>query len=395
MGTTTVTVAGKYRRVRWNSPSGTLRDDLTFDNSGSTFTETRPERVRTRKPPGWLMPKGYELSVSSVRYPTGERRLASSTGLITTYWSGQIPGVYSNHESMNLPTVPPGTQSLLETKALLKLKDTRINVGVALGEASSTARGLGQGWGQIQHVANRVGSGLSRIARSARALKRGKWKDAKRHLGLPPSGSVPKNWLALQYGWLPLLSDIKGATDELMGMPSHALIHTVKASWRDNFDKEVFQTLGSNHINKLTVRSTCGMFVRLDYEPSNSFLQTATRVGLTNPAEIAWELLPFSFVLDWALPIGDWLSALDASLGWDFKSGSVSTLRRNRTAINSFASFNRYSGSWEGSSVKLEFNRTVYGSSPIPYPPRLKNPVSLGHAANGLSLLATVFSGKK
>lgn len=46
------------------------------------------------------------------------------------------------------------------------------------------------------------------------------------------------------------------------------------------------------------------------------------RFGLLNPLEVIWELVPFSFVADWFLPIGDYLSALDASSRFTHEGGS-------------------------------------------------------------------------
>jgi hypothetical protein len=38
-------------------------------------------------------------------------------------------------------------------------------------------------------------------------------------------------------------------------------------------------------------------------------INEATLVGLEDPLSTAWELVPYSFVADWFLPIGDYLSA--------------------------------------------------------------------------------------
>lgn len=45
------------------------------------------------------------------------------------------------------------------------------------------------------------------------------------------------------------------------------------------------------------------------------------RFGLLNPLSVAWELMPLSFVADWFLPIGSYLSGFDANLRFDVTSG--------------------------------------------------------------------------
>jgi hypothetical protein len=60
---------------------------------------------------------------------------------------------------------------------------------------------------------------------------------------------------------------------------------------------------------KQVVKIACN--VRID----NPALATAQAVGLTNPALVAWELVPYSFVIDWFLPIGNWLTAIAPLVG--------------------------------------------------------------------------------
>lgn len=45
------------------------------------------------------------------------------------------------------------------------------------------------------------------------------------------------------------------------------------------------------------------------------------RLGLNNPALITWELIPFSFVVDWFLPVGTWIER--ASGSWNNYIGGV------------------------------------------------------------------------
>jgi hypothetical protein len=42
------------------------------------------------------------------------------------------------------------------------------------------------------------------------------------------------------------------------------------------------------------------------------------QLGFTNPAAIAWEITPFSFVFDWFYQVGDYLNALSVLSGFEF-----------------------------------------------------------------------------
>ena len=140
-----------------------------------------------------------------------------------------------------------------------------------------------------------------------------------------------------------------------------------------------------------------GVTVRLDYSMDNPALAAAGALGLTNPLQLAWELLPFSFVADWFVPIGAYLSAWDADLGYSFRGGSnttrqVSTLSAVTLDITSkglaetnFKSYHAYGGFRHQKRV----TRSTYGSSPLPRFPGMKNPFSATHVMNAIALLGS------
>jgi hypothetical protein len=55
--------------------------------------------------------------------------------------------------------------------------------------------------------------------------------------------------------------------------------------------------------------------VKIYLEVVNPNLHTIQQMGLTNPLVVAWELIPFSFVADWFIQVGDYLTALTALQG--------------------------------------------------------------------------------
>jgi hypothetical protein len=118
-------------------------------------------------------------------------------------------------------------------------------------------------------------------------------------------------------------------------------------------------------------------------------------LGITNPLLIAWEVVPYSFVVDWVLPVGTWLESLDALLGYQSAWTSITTYN-----LATWREWGRSKDYPNGTFVHNDFNgdrkllEVVRGASlgvPIPAFPRFKDPWSLGHMANGLSLLAQSF----
>lgn len=55
--------------------------------------------------------------------------------------------------------------------------------------------------------------------------------------------------------------------------------------------------------------------VKLWLKISNPQLSQLQQLGLTNPALVAWELVPFSFVFDWFISVGQYLQGITALHG--------------------------------------------------------------------------------
>lgn len=118
------------------------------------------------------------------------------------------------------------------------------------------------------------------------------------------NGRLSDVHLEIVYGILPSVGDIfeMSKAIQVAGQPRVKRISTFKR----HFVKPVQTGHFEVHATGFTLKSIIGF---LEEEvPSLS-----QQLGLTNPAIVAWELLPFSFVLDWVLPIGDWLTARHAA----------------------------------------------------------------------------------
>jgi hypothetical protein len=283
-----------------------------------------------------------------------------------------------------------------EIEALLALKDQKVNLGVALGEARETARF--------------VGESFAAIGQSIRYLKRGNIRKSiqrlRRMSNLVPGerslARIPQNWLRWQYAAKPLIGEVNGACMELSNLSEEPLwvttakgFVTEKEEGVDNLDFTDLNLYSSD----VEWRTRRGVFVRLDYLPEEEFFSRLTSLGVTNPLEVVWELTPFSFVLDWAVGIGDWFAVLDATAGYRFLSGSRSELREivmkstgSDRPLNWQTMFAKEPTgvlrNWSCERRVFDLDRTVYYDTPFIALPPVQNPVSFGHVANGLSLLA-------
>lgn len=229
------------------------------------------------------------------------------------------------------------------------------------------------------------------LSQMARDLSRGNWRGLESQLHnvpgsvkhLPVSRRLADGWLELQFGWLPLVNDVYAAVDayrhkSVSGQQVSSYARTgipVKLPKRNspNFG---FDYTG-NFRNYRGVAS-----VKYYGVVSNPALYTLNQLGLANPLKLAWDLLPFSFVVDWFMPIGQILAYLSGGLGLS-QMTAVSVSESGRCST------------WDGgggSSVSLSVNRKVFTPRPIPDLTKV-SPRSLGiwHAITGATLVRQSF----
>jgi hypothetical protein len=263
---------------------------------------------------------------------------------------------------------------------------------------------LGQAFAERKMTANLIGDTASRLGKSFRYLRRGQTRKAMNELGIGRSVIAPKGrngpgqWLELQYGWKPLLSDVYGACEALSKRPKEDWTVTAKgtATSEDVWNYSVPATpTGYVWAYSCTARRVTKAFTRIDAQPQNAAKIALASVGVTNPLLIAWELVPYSFVVDWFLPIGGWLESLDALLGFGpaFTSQSVYTecnwTLQGLSGNWGASSFKR--NDWAGAKRIVTLVRSASAGVPMARFPSIKDGRSGLHMANGIALLASAF----
>lgn len=124
------------------------------------------------------------------------------------------------------------------------------------------------------------------------------------------SWSIPvtfQSWLEARYGWRLLLYDIQDIQDVIWKLGNRSRKRNkansgAEFTWSDDWS---YSEAGSNftasysdiRVNRLNFRG----FIVADFEPSLIKL---------NPVTTAWEIVPWSFVIDFFLGVGTWLEAL-------------------------------------------------------------------------------------
>jgi hypothetical protein len=187
-------------------------------------------------------------------------------------------------------TIPGWTQDAeyaLLAKLQKKINQHEWNAGVFIGELGETTDMMAQSFRTLTSAARLVRKG--NFYGAARVLK------VSPHV--PKKRSPTSDWLALRYGWRPLCSDIYNLSQAIKKLdePRGAVFRATH--FLTNDINSVWSFVGSvQHRQSLILYATEKPFSLQDY------------LGLSDPATIAWELLPWSFVVDWSIPIGSYIS---------------------------------------------------------------------------------------
>nr|URG16462.1 MAG: maturation protein [Leviviridae sp.] len=187
-------------------------------------------------------------------------------------------------------------------------------------------------WGQASRmIALRAGQLLA----AARALRRGRFGDFAAQF---QAGSIRRpvnargvrggaktfanHWLEAHFGWEPLIKDIGDAITVLQGRAPSALSRgRGSCEYYDSARRGVNDWSFDLH---LTSRVQYQARVRV----SNPNLALATQMGFINPASVAWELIPFSFVVDWFIPVGNFLNSFTDFVGFEISEPQKTLTRR-------------------------------------------------------------------
>lgn len=372
---------------KWTRDGGnTFYRTTSNASTGSSIDLTRASLVRVvRDADGWRKPTPYNVYDYRVTTWRGQYEYWDSGPSSFSRQTGKCDRIPADYFPVSRTHAYDLRQRAL-TRALLKLKDQNVNYSVAVAE--------------MQRSVGLIANSLTTLVQAYSLAKKGRWDKVKRklpvttgHVFKARSTAIADRWLELQYGWLPLLSDIYGANEDVIRQATLCAPRvSVKSSQRRTHGEYGTRsdTVGHNIVWQGKTRHMCK--VVLHYKTLSRFKANLSRFGVSNPALVAWELVPFSFVVDWAAPIGEWLGTIDADFGLSFVGGTVSEVtvtqlqHQSSSNLGSYASGKAKLGSATAESRAFRFDRTVLTQTPWPVP-YVKNPLTTVHALSALALL--------
>jgi hypothetical protein len=217
-------------------------------------------------------------------------------GTDTTLNWGGIATAYAPSADVYWPSITANDVLKIQNALLSQVKGHSFNLGVNLA--------------QMGKVSSMVATNLGKLGRAIRALKHGDFSNAARQLGAAPRTTqlqgrdVSGRWLELQYGWFPLIKDSYEAAkafESISNGPRTAYFRSPKI----NKSMEAFYVNDGadkfSRTHRRTFRYSFEMYEEMSFP---------RQLGLYDPLSIAWELIPYSFVVDWFVPIGTYLDNL-------------------------------------------------------------------------------------
>lgn len=280
----------------------TKRDSFTFIYAAygnpTRRTETDTESVTavfSRKRPAILTPTS--MTVQRVKYNRGSYPVDP--------WTGHVP-------------LPTGATSSTQVRRGHAGKGDR-QAALLLASSNLTAQSmeLGETIGSFSETFRMVAKRLRQVAQFARHLRAGRFDlIAAEFKGevpgsvrrLPASKRLSEGYLEVQFGWLPAISDVYSAMDAFHSRVTKGQ----RVTSRGFVGGDAVEVIG---IDGKSTRVVSGATVRLSATVSNPALRTLNQLGLANPALVAWQLTPFSFVVDWFLPISHILGYYSSHIG--------------------------------------------------------------------------------
>lgn len=271
--------------------------------------------------------------------------------------NGRLMAVTTTPNQYDLPSATDRNrlEQTAMNKAIAKFMDGKQQLGADFAERQKTISMIGGRVMQAYKVLKLVKQG--KLGKAVKILKGN--KD-------PVSKKIAKLRLEFAYGWAPLVGSIYDLCDrEFPPLPEFYISEKVT---------KPFNRSSGTRVTDGSIRAGCSFLAVMN----SPFVASAEKLGLTNPASIAWEVVPFSFVVDWFIPISSYIQSLTAFSGFSIKDKCLSYSERlycRNIAITGEGRAKIFKNSHRSVSFDLQMR---------PFP---KNPFSTSHVLNALALI--------
>lgn len=312
----------------------------------------------------------YSMKLTRLNNTRPETWENKYTGVPPAYYYWTFSG-FGWHSSMGAPLSLAAWQNE-EISALSKIADQlrTFDASVFLGTLGETV--------------NMVVDRSTRVLNAYVDVKRGNYQRAARSLfgergRKLTTGSPGQVWLEYQYGWAPLVHDVYEGCKAIKHITDNQSL-----TLRSRQARTVVTTVNTLGV-KQHAKNCVQIIVKLDEMPG-----AMNRWGLKDPASLVWELLPWSFVVDWFVPVGDFLSTTSVLHG--VRGTFVTSRMRKANIRHSYPVIKSGSLQFKNGVIdaeQVEFTRSISSSLSVPLPSikTMEKAFSRGHLANAAALI--------
>lgn len=354
------------------------------------------------------------LARAETSNPTGWFTITSPVCRLAQYSGGSSAGFHSGVLKLD----DQNADARARTTFLNKLADAsgkdQVSLGVIAGEFRETV-------GLAADLATNVVKGVRNIAQVyrrppesiANALYvhgREGGAAALKQLGSSDNTllqGIVSSWLVFQLGLKPLAYDIEDGVNYLAAQQAQPgglnLTATLKGGASEEYKYQ--RLLNQDYHNGTPVRIVGNFVQRTSVNYAGVYkIPTVTplplALGLQSPALVAWELLRFTWMIDYVIDIGGWLRSFTAAEGTSFVEGSRSWLRK--------AYLDGLIGTTTQGVITVDpakvdmmissewFERTVVSPAGVmpSFLPGMKNKLDLPRLANSIAAVTTLVSAR-
>lgn len=318
-----------YHRLYWNCTNPNPYSSVSYGTKSGfekwTYRSASQKRAKDRN--GWRMPAPY--SAKFVVFPNLFGGLNAAKGCTDKYFglqgtsasiSGYSPTLKATPKKRNYGWNESNARDWVKTKALAKLRQSDVMFGVT--------------WGERKKTASMVTSRLQDLLDFVTDLRRGRFGSIAQKLA---GVDVFRLFLEIHFGWMQFVRDIDNTCKLIADKENgsyDSLNVFVKASVKVPYSESKVTSVGVASY-QVDVTGIEKAKARLDFTPKGDYVNyREASAWLGDPASVAWELVHFSFVLDYFGNVGKFLEAALAVPAWNFKGGTTTTFGEYKLKVS-------------------------------------------------------------
>jgi hypothetical protein len=358
-----------------------------------TITGSRTGTAYTLKS-GFKQSKPYNIVTTPFVFRKHKSQLSANKTVYLTL------GGMDDYISLETDAVQPPEDNAAYTKFLGKMRAQNASLGVTLAEQSSARKMM------IKRSRQMLGLGRALLVRDFKTAYRICTAD----FNDPPTKTRwhPKTfanlWLEWSWGWSPMISDIGESLKTLVDpvtpiyvRATHSNLYVNSLRYYSNqsgFAGYYWRQVAEDRWDLQRTSST-GATVSV----SSENVALANRLGLLNLPQIAWQVQPFSFIIDKYVNVGQMIGSLSDTYGFTLTNAWKSR-RLNIQAYGTFVEYRSTGGpdyihERYTATSQSEGKRRLSGLLGPTFTFRRPTIGSFGEAASYMALLTQLLSSNK